>query len=334
MAALGSGVLMIGWRVFLNFVGQPSEVTVSARTVVVTPGATNESLVSLLKQEQLVTKSFLLELYLTKFRKPAPFEPGEYELSGLMTPAEIVDQIQSGKVVTYALAIEPGQSTSEIARTLSDKGFGVADAIQAAALDAQFAESLKISGKRLEGYLFPDTYDLPRKLSPKNLLKILVQRFREKVDASVINEAKNAGLNLHELVVLASLIASDDIPPEELRMVSSVYHNRLKANKKLEHAQSLAYGLGKSVGKLTLSDRRIENDWKTFMNKGLPQTPITSPGMNAIIAAARPAKSDALYFAPRTETSHIFCPDAECHAIAMRRWREAQKDKKRSAVRR
>ena len=315
---------MLSWKIFLDFVSEPGEVTTSARKIVIGPSSSSEMLVELLNREQLVTKSGFLELYLKYFRKVGPYVPGEYELSGLMSPSQILDHIQGGKVVTYAIAIEPGHSAQETAAQLESKGFGKASALLSQALDAEFALSLKIEGDRLEGYLFPDTYELSRKLEASALLKILVARFRERISPEIVEEAKKLGLSLHELVILGSMIESEKVPPEELRMVSSVFHNRLKQNVKLEHNASLAYGLDKPESMLSPSDRAIENGWNTYLKRGLPKTPIGSPSLKALIAAARPAKSDALYFAPRNDTSHIFCPDRECHEIAMRRWRASQ----------
>lgn len=325
LVAFLNGAALLGWKIFLDFVSQPGEVTTSARKIVIATDSSVEMLSEILKREQLVTRSGSLKIYLKHFRVKKPYIPGEYELSGLMSPAQILDQIQSGKVVTYAIAIEPGRSAKKSAQSLEEKGFGDAQALLARALDADFAQSLNIEGDRLEGYLFPDTYELSRKLESTALLKILVARFREKVSPAIIAEAKKLGLSLHQLVIIASLIESERVPPEELRMVSSVFHNRLKQKLKLEHPASLAYGLDKPESMLAPSDREIENGWNTYLKSGLPATPIGSPGLKAIMAAARPSKSDALYFAPRNDTSHIFCPDRECHEIAMRRWRESQR---------
>ena len=324
IAALCLGAI-VAWQFFLGFTENPSSVTVSARKVTVAPDVTQNGLVDLLTQEGLITDRFLLSTYLKHFRKATKFTPGEYELSGLMTPSQIIDVIQSGKVVTYALAIESGLTATELAKLVEEKGFGSAEQIKLAAADASLAQKLDIPGGRLEGYLLPGTYDLPRKLQAEELLKIFVARFRENVTDEIFAEAQEAGLSPSELVVLASIIASENVPPEELRMVSSVFHNRLKAGMKLQHEKSLAYGLQKKVSELSVDDRNVDNEWNTFVRTGLPSSPIASPDLKTILAAARPAKSDALFFAPRNESSHIFCPDAECHEIAMRRWKQTQK---------
>ncbi|MEE2903494.1 MAG: endolytic transglycosylase MltG [Myxococcota bacterium] len=324
VSALSLGAIIV-WQLFLGFTENPSAVTISARKVTVAPDITRAGLINLLTNEGLIKERFLLNAYLKYFRKNGNFTPGEYELSGLMTPSQIVDAIQSGKVVKYALAIESGLTTAELAKVIEEKGFGSASQIKVAASNAAFAQALNIPGGRLEGYLLPGTYELPRKLQAEALLKIFVTRFRENVTDEIFAEAQEAGLSPSELVVLASIIASENVPPEELRMVSSVFHNRLKAGMKLQHAKSLAYGLEKKVDELSAEDQAVDNDWNTYLRSGLPSSPIASPDLKTILAAARPAKSDALFFAPRNESSHIFCPDAECHEIAMRRWEETQK---------
>jgi UPF0755 protein len=325
---LGFFTWIVLWGMLIAFASSSGSSSSDTRTVVIPEAVSVEELVSTLHGQGLVQRKKWLEIYLRHFREPKRLKPGEYALNGLMTPAEMLDQFVTGSVVTYTVTIAAGAKKADVVAALSRNKIVDARALEAALADEGHATKLGfIMG--YEGYLFPDAYNFPRGLDAYEVLKMLVTRHREAVSDDILADAKKVGLDRHQLVTLASLIEVDGVPSSERSMVSSVYHNRLAKGMKLQHPATVAYGMDKSASDLTQDDLQTDHMWNTYVHEGLPPTPIASPSLSAIVAAARPAKSDALYFAPRGDSQHMFCPDEECHRIALERWRKENARKKR-----
>src|SRR5262249_22554359 len=161
---------------------------------------------------------------------------------------EILDRIDRGVVVTYTVTIPPGVRAARIASILAEHGLGQEPELIALLQDPKLPAKLGLpDAGSLEGYLFPDTYALPKGLHGEDLLGRLIARFKKEVGADLIADAKESGLELNQLVTLASLIETDHVNPDERSMVSAVYHNRIKSGMKLENPGSVAYGLGKDA---------------------------------------------------------------------------------------
>ena len=326
--AVGMFTSMALWGMLVAFASTAGSGTSDTRTVTVPANVTVDELVAVLHEEGLVERKDWLQVYLRHFYQPQIFKAGEYALNGLMTPAEMLDQLARGQVVTYTVTIAPGARKADVVAELAQNKIADKSALEAALGDEGRANALGLI-MGYEGYLFPDAYNLPRGLDAYQVLEILVKRGRDAVSEELLADAKKVGLDAHQLITMASLIEADAVPSGERSMVASVYHNRLAKGMKLDHPATVAYGLDKSATELTQADLQSDHVWNTYLHEGLPPTPIASPSLSSIVAAARPAKSDALYFAPRGESQHMFCPDEECHRIALERWRKENARKKR-----
>lgn len=324
---------LIGWRFFTNFVAAPASTEERKVTIVVPEGAKAHELATLLYDNKLTTNASWFAAYLRNSRTEKALSPGEYELGTVMSPADIITKLQQGSVVTYTVTIEPGLRVETIVDKLVEADLGDREGLLAVARDPAAATSLGVPAEVLDGYLFPDTYALPKGLKPKALLSKLVARYRTQVTDEIREDAEKAGLTEHQLVTLASLIEGDGIPTGERSMLASVYHNRLASKMKLQNPASVAFGLNKTVEDLDKAALDADHPYNTYRIDGLPPGPISAPSLASLIAAARPAKSDALFFAPRGDTTHIFCPDEECYRIALARWRKAEEDKRRAGLR-
>ncbi len=318
LAALLAFSLTVGW------VAAPSSVSQREVVVEIPHNIDGELLSELLVEAKLINRATVFRWYIDSMRTPGELKGGEYALNAVMSPYEMVDQIARGAVVTYTVTIPAGARSQDVATVLADADLGDAAALQGVLEDRSAVRQMGVPSDSLEGYLFPDSYALPKGLAPQELVKRLVDRYRTIVDAELMKDASDVGLTEHELITLASLIELDGVPKEERSMLSSVYHNRLALGMKLENLGSVAYGLGKAIEDVSREDLATDHAWNTYLQEGLPPTPVSNPGKAAIYAAARPARSDSLYWAPRDGGTHVFCPDAECHRIALDRWREAQ----------
>lgn len=179
-----------------------------------------------------------------------------------------------------------------------------------AAPPADFAAWAGIpSGASLEGFMFPDTYQLPPDITAEGLRDLLLRSFRERVGDELRREALEQGLTLHQVVTLASIVEREAVWRDEHALIASVYRNRLNINMALEADPTVQYGIQGARGKwwpqITRADyRNVDSPYNTYRRGGLPPGPIASPGLSAIRAVVHPAESDYLYFRAACDNSH------------------------------
>lgn len=316
--ALSGLVLML--KLFTGFLARPAATGSSAVAVLVRPTTTVEELDRTLYEKGLLSRSGWFALYLKHFRKDFKASPGEYKLTASMSPVEVADLIQRGQVVRYTLVIPGGLSVAETAALLEKNGILRAAPLERLAQTASVAAALGIPGPTAEGYLFPDAYELPKDMKPREVLELMYRRYRRSVPPELIAEAQARELTEHELVSLAALLEIE-AHPEERPMFAALYHGRLKKRMPLESRTALALGLGKPASELKPEDFKVEADFNTFLRPGLPRRPVVSPSLKALSLAASPPSSDVLYAAPVGDARHQFCVDKECYNIAVARAR-------------
>jgi len=158
----------------------------------------------------------------------------------------------------------------------------------------------------LEGYLYPDSYWFYENATVDQIVETMVSRFEQVVLPFWEKAQKDAKMTLFEIVTLASIIEKEAQVPSELKIVSSVYHNRLKKNMFLAACPTIKYALDRPTKKVYYEQLEIDSPYNTYKNKGLPPGPICNPGISAIKAAVYPAKTNYYYFVAKKDGSHIF----------------------------
>lgn len=258
--------------------------------------------------------------WLARWREVAGrLHAGEYALRGSEAPGEILDAMVSGRVVTYEVVVPEGFTAAQIGARLAEAGIVDADAFAAAANDPSLADSLGIPADRLEGYLFPDTYHLPRDLSARQVARVMVEEFQS-VWSELAPLARARGLSQHEVVTLASIVEKETGAPEERPLIASVFANRLARRMRLESDPTTIYGIEDFDGnlrRLHLEDE--DNPYNTYRIPGLPPGPIASPGRAALQAVVQPEESDYLYFVSRNDGTHAFSKTYREHVNAVNR---------------
>ena len=242
---------------------------------------------------------------------------GEYEISAALAPGEILTRIVEGRVVVYEVVIPEGLTASQIALRIEAAGLSNAVAFLAFASDPASAESLGVEGANLEGYLFPETYRLPRGLGVDEVAKVLVDQFL-KVWREIEPQARSQKLSMLEVVTLASIVEKETAAPEERPLIASVFLNRLRRGMRLETDPTVIYGIPDFDGNLRRRDlENAENPYNTYQIPGLPPGPIANPGADALRAVVNPAESDYLFFVSRNDGTHIFSKTYAEHARAV-----------------
>ena len=241
---------------------------------------------------------------------------GEYRFDRTMTPFEVIDKIARGDVYVITVTFPEGQTVAAMAKIVEAHGLGSAAAFVQAAKDAAPIRELDAEAKDLEGYLFPETYALPRRTDAAKLVKLMVARF-EKVFTPELRQAAAArGLSIRQAVTLASIVEKETAKADERPLVSAVYTARLRIGMPLQCDPTVIYGLvkaGRYDGNIHKDDLSFDSPYNTYRHPGLPPGPIASPGRASLEAALRPADADYLYFVSRNDGSHAFARTLEEH---------------------
>ncbi len=248
---------------------------------------------------------------------------GEYRFDRPMSAREVIDKIARGDVYVVPLTFREGLTVAETAAVFASSGFGTAQAFLAAAKNVALIRDLDPEAADLEGYLFPDTYTLPRKTTAERLVERMVTQFKQAAGEGLRAEAKARGLSVRQLVTLASLVEKETARPDERATVAAVYTNRLRIGMGLQCDPTVIYALqraGKYTGNLRRVDLQFDSPYNTYRYPGLPPGPIAAPGKASLEAAARPAAVDYLYFVSRNDGSHEFAQTLTEHNRNVHRW--------------
>lgn len=242
------------------------------------------------------------------------------------TPNEIVDRLLKGEVLNVKVTVPEGLRIEEQALIVAEAGIGDAAEFTRLARDASFARSLGVEGASLEGYLFPDTYLVPKNTTTTAMLKLMVERFEKAWKEAETHRLPSVSLTRAEAVVLASIIEKETGKPEERPRISCVFHNRLRQDIKLQtdptvlYAKFLATGRWDESRNIRRSDLDRVHPYNTYAVKGLPPGPIANAGEAALTAALRPITCNDLFFVSKNDGTHVFCPTLACHEANVEKW--------------
>ncbi|MFC1856704.1 endolytic transglycosylase MltG [Thermodesulfobacteriota bacterium] len=245
---------------------------------------------------------------------------GEYALSAVMSPAEILDVLVRGKVFLYKFMVPEGYNLTQIASLVDLAGFGAREAFIQESSDTELLQKARINAETFEGYLFPDTYYFSKNVTPEKIVDAMVRRFWSVFTSVWRTRAENMGFSIHEVVTLASIIEKETGVSFERPLISSVFHNRLQKRMRLESDPTVIYGIENFDGNLTRKHLRTTTPYNTYMMKGLPPGPIANPGLKSIEAALYPADTSFLYFVSKKDGTHQFSTNIKDHNKAVKKY--------------
>ena len=243
-------------------------------------------------------------------------QAGEYRFDRPMSAAEVVDKIRRGDVFLQTITFREGLTIRQMSELYESRGLGRASDFVAAARNGALIQAIDPRARDLEGYLFPDTYSLPRTTTAAQLVERMVAAFQKVLTLDLREQAAARGLSVRELVTLASLVEKETARSEERALVSAVYHNRLRIKMALYCDPTVIYALervGRFSGDLTREDLQFDSPYNTYRYAGLPPGPIAAPGRASLEAAANPADASYLYFVSRNDGSHVFANTLDEH---------------------
>jgi UPF0755 protein len=300
---LFAGVILLTWVIagfFYYQVSVPAGNSLKPIIVSITPGATLKQISSNLKDHNLIKNSIAFRLLANIRQKQTQIQIGEYELNPSMLPIDILKAITTGKTVLHAVNKDKFIKESK---------------------NKNLLKSLSLKTKTLEGYLFPETYHFNKNTSEKKVVSVMLETFKKRLtNHNILDQIERSKLSLHEVITLASLIEKETGKTEERKHISSVFHNRLKKNMRLQTDPTVIYAIKDFDGNIRKKDLNINSPYNTYRHKGLPPGPIASPGLQAIIAALNPIKTNHLYFVSRKDGSHHFSLNLKEHNQAVKKY--------------
>ena len=277
--------------------------------VTIEPGSGTRTIGQRLIEAGIIRNDLTFRAALWRSGRARSLQAGEFRFDRPMTPVEVVDKIARGDIYNRRITFPEGLNIREMARIYEQQGFGKGAAFIDAANDANAIRDIDAAATDLEGYLFPETYSVPRDTTAAKLVSLMVGRFRQLFTSDMQRAAQALDLTPRQVVTLASLVEKETAQPSERPIVAAVYVNRLKIGMGMQADPTVIYALqraGRYDGNLRREDLSFDSPYNTYRYAGLPPGPIASPGLASLQAAVAPAAVDYLYFVSRNDGSHVF----------------------------
>ena len=258
-------------------------------------------------------------------------EPGDYTFEPGLTTFEILRRIHFGETSPLRVVIPEGLRLEQVTERLAQSNVVGPNAFRAA-LESVSAKTLagslavnRPAGASLEGYLFPSAYTFPLDGSAEDVIGQMLSRFNDSLTPQLWEQINSSGRSLHEILIIASIIEREVLKDSERTLVSAVIRNRLDAGMLLQMDSTVQYAVGREGDwwkrDLTAADLRVDSPYNTYRSPGLPPTPIASPGLASIEAAANPANVPYMFFVAKGDGTHVFAVTFEEHQANVERYR-------------
>lgn len=253
--------------------------------------------------------------------------PGEYRITKGMTPNEVLQALVRGDLIYYDILIPEGTRIKDMPDMMARSGLVTPEEARAALQDKTLIAGQNIPASSLEGYVFPDTYKFTRSEDATSMVRKMLEEGANKRTKEMYEKAVSLGLTFHQILTLASIIEKETGDPAERPIISSVFHNRLRIGMPLQTDPTVIYGIENFDGNLTKQQLTEPGPYNTYLNTGLPPTPICSPGLDAINAALNPDETEYLYFVSRGDGTHQFSASYKEHREAVKRYQSKPAEK-------
>lgn len=327
LVILFTGVVSSSWWIWAS--AAPNNFGAKVR-LTISDGMPTQAIAQELELAGIIRSSLALRLWVIwqslRSSESVALRSGTYDFATNQSLPEVVAQIQTAKSAEVRFTIPEGWSIAQMAELFENQGFFTAKDFVAA--------TQRISPKRrtwlpddvpsLEGFLFPDTYQiLPSEATPERIINLMLDRF-EQVALPVYQDNQSGKpkvkVSLKDWVALSSIVEKEAVIDSERRVIAGVFWNRLKRNMRLESDPTVEYGLNikqTPESPLTLDQVRTASPYNTYLNEGLPPGAIASVGLASLKATLDPAATEYLFFVAKYDGSHVFSRTLEDHEKAL-----------------
>lgn len=294
----------------------------SHQTVIfsVRKGWSDEQIADNLQKAGIIRSAYFFKFYAILTLRHPQLKAGEYALSPSMSIYQISNKMASGNVIRDKVVILEGWDTQDIGEYLESKGVCKQDGFVLLAKKDYSLEFDFLSDKpksaSLEGYLFPDTYEISQKTTCEDILSAVLSNFGKKLTPWLREEIKSQGKSIFDIITMASLIEKEVITFEDKEIVSGILWKRLAISMPLQVDATIVYITGRAS--ISASDKKVDSPYNTYKYYGLPAGPIANPGIDSIKAAIYPKQTEYWYYL--TDGKTIFSETLEEHNEAKARY--------------
>ncbi|PAB60929.1 endolytic transglycosylase MltG [Anaeromicrobium sediminis] len=280
--------------------------------VTIPKGVSTSQIGNILKDKELINNTTTFRILNKLSKTNGKLKAGNYILSKSMSAKKIVDEMVLGNVVenTIKFTIPEGFELRQIADRLASMNLIDKDKfyklVNEGNFEYEFLNDIPKGENRLEGFLFPDTYEIHEGASENEIIMKMLDRFNDVFYEAYKNKSIDRDMTIKEIVTLASVIEREAKYDKERPIVASVFYNRIDKNMKLQSCATVQYILKDRKPKLSIKDTQIDSKYNTYLYAGLPEGPIASPGKASINAALNPADTQYLYFVVGKNGQHYF----------------------------
>jgi len=319
-------IAIIGVGAFFYWQYANSAVTArEAVTVNIPEGASTGQIADILQDAGLIKNAAAFRFYTRQEGIDNNLKPGEYtfEAGSIDFAAISMVLIQGKQAEGIKVTIPEGLTVLETGSLLAEKGLVDLDAFVEYTINGDFPyDYLPAKGtpERLEGFLFPSTYQMMPDWGVEKITNTLLGQFDKVLTEEWRAQAEKQGMSISEIVTLASIIEKEAKVPEDRPIISGVFYNRLKKPMRLESCATIQYILGEVKPVLSYADLEVESPYNTYKHDGLPPGPIACPGASALEAALYPEDNDYYYFLAKPDGSHYFSKTLAEHNAAKQKY--------------
>lgn len=288
--------------------------------VTIPAGSSNQEIARILAEQKVIKSKLVFLLYSKYLGYDRSLKAGSYVLDLSWDLFEILEELKKGQVRTTTFTIPEGYTIEQIAERLSKNGLVNKEKFLSLTNSSQFKipflEDVGSEGYLLEGYLFPDTYQVAEEMDEADIIKMMLNRFTEVYDESMRDRAKKLGLTDHELITIASMIEKEAKYDQDRALIASVIYNRLQIGMPLQIDATIQFALETPKANLDYQDLEVESPYNTYKISGLPPGPIGAPGKASIEAALYPRETNFLYYLAKQDGTHVFSRTLQEHNTA------------------
>ena len=298
-------------------------------SVEIPQGSSTVKIAQILYEKGLIRDEFVFRINAKLLGMDGSLKAGKYKLTNGMSQDEILNALKDGGISkeTRKFTIPEGYELKEIVEKLSSEEVIDKDKfMELASNPSHFVDEFSFlqqipENLGLEGYLYPDTYEIFIDADEEEIIKKMLSRFEQLYTDEIRDKAKELNMSLNEVITLASIIEREAMLDEERNLVSAVFHNRLEIGQPLQSCATVQFVLQERKPNLLVEDTQIKSEYNTYINPGLPPGPIASPGITSIEAAVNPADVDYRYFVSNGDGtgSHTFSKTYREHLNAKNR---------------
>lgn len=284
-------------------------------TIEIAPGEPFSRINYKLSKREIISSAKLFHRYAQFKSVMDKMKSGVYQIPSGVNMLDVFGILLRGKSVSISVTIPEGKNLYEVAAILAAQELGQKKRFIAIAKDPEFAESLGVPAKTLEGYLYPDTYQFPVNADEKDVIVQMTKTFFDKTKDLPFQEST---LSPHEVVILASVVEKETGAKFERPRIAGVFHNRLNKRMRLQSDPTTIYGIWESYnGNLRKKHLLEKTPYNTYKISGLPAGPISNPGLESIKAVLEPESHQYLYFVSKNDGTHVFSETYRKHRQAV-----------------